>query len=63
MFVLIGPLFIFSDAGPFIAPNEVIGGALKVAFVIDKNTSLLKMTGEKLFADDYDQFDEFGGEN
>jgi hypothetical protein len=65
MFVLIGPLFVFSDAGPFIAPNQVIGGALKLAFVIDKNTSLLKMTGEasrnaqqKLFSDDYDEFDQ-----
>jgi hypothetical protein len=39
LFILIGPLFFFSDYGGFVAPNPVTEGELQFSFVIKRNMS------------------------
>jgi hypothetical protein len=39
LFLLVGPLYLFSDSGGFIAPNPVISAELDLQFVVDKNLS------------------------
>jgi len=41
--ILIGPLVIFSNIGGFVSPNHVIGGQVRMAFIIDHNYTIAEL--------------------